>query len=379
MENHLIIGIGGTGGRVLASFRKLVYERFGTLKPEGMWVDYIYVDSSSSDLKMDDPKQWDIMGQSVKLENDSVVEIKAADLATYVNNRSRYKYLAPWLGDPQSWQNIINDPKISDGAAGQKRRLGRLLFANGTPDFNKRVNAKVASLRQNPQGQKITFHLVCGLAGGTGSGSIVDAVAQLRNEYPDPTNSQIMLYLLLPDEIPNKEWASTDNYQPNGYAALTELNAMDLQVFKPWNIGERRYEVERLNLSLPFYSAYLITEQNKENVSFDVQKVIPSSIAEFLFQKTFAVEKAKVVGTQTESPREFFHSAERGENPDYTQYDGMHSFKFMTYGIKRLAIPEQEIKEYYGYSFSDQALLAILYNNFPCGDKFLKACVPREK
>ena len=36
----------------------------------------------------------------------------------------------------------------------------------------------------------------------------------------------------------------------------------------------------------------------------------------------------------------------------------------MTYGIKRLAIPEQEIKEYYGYSFSDQGILAIIYNNF---------------
>lgn len=28
MENHLLIGLGGTGGRVLAAFRKLMYERF---------------------------------------------------------------------------------------------------------------------------------------------------------------------------------------------------------------------------------------------------------------------------------------------------------------------------------------------------------------
>lgn len=27
MENHLLIGLGGTGGRVLAAFRKLMYER----------------------------------------------------------------------------------------------------------------------------------------------------------------------------------------------------------------------------------------------------------------------------------------------------------------------------------------------------------------
>lgn len=364
MENHLIIGLGGTGGRVLAAFRKLVYERYNSVKPEGMWVDYLYVDSSASDLKMDNPAQWEIMGESVKLTKDSVVEIKAADLATYVNNRSRYTYLAPWLGDANKWKNIISDPKISDGAAGQKRRLGRLLFANGIVEFKKKVDAKIASLRQNPSGQNVTIHIVCGLAGGTGSGSIVDAVAQLRNEYPNPENFKIMLYLLLPDEHPSKEWASTENYQPNGYVALKELNAMDLGEFKPWNIGERQFDVQRLTLSLPFYSAYLITEQNKENVSFDVQKVVPSSIAEFLFQKTFGVENSIQSDKQSESPREFFHSAERGENPNYTQYDGKHCFKFMTYGIKRLAIPEQEIKEYYGYSFSDQGILAIIYNNF---------------
>ncbi|MBQ0088076.1 MAG: hypothetical protein KBT27_01940 [Prevotellaceae bacterium] len=364
MENHLIIGLGGTGGRVLAAYRKLVYERYSSINPDGMWVDYLYVDSSVSDLKMDNPAQWEVMGESVKLNNDSVIEIKAADLASYVNNRSRYAYLSPWLGDSSQWQNIINDPKISNGAAGQKRRLGRLLFANGATEFLKKVDAKIKKLRTNPNGQKITIHLVCGLAGGTGSGSIVDAVAQLRHNYADPENFQIMLYLLLPDEVPSKEWASTDNYQPNGYVALKELNAMDLGIFKPWNVGERQFDVERLNLSLPFYSAYLVTEQNKENVSFDVQKVVPSSMAEFLFQKTMGVENSLTTDKQSESPREFFHSAERGENPNYTQYNGKHCFKFMTYGIKRLAIPEQEIKEYFGYSFSDQGVRAMLYNNF---------------
>ena len=364
MDNHLIIGLGGTGGRVLAAYRKLVFERFGNLKPEGIWVDYLYVDSSSSDLKMDNPSQWEIMGQTVKLPNDSVVEIKAANLATYINNRSRFKYLAPWLGNESDWANIVNDPKLADGAAGQKRRLGRLLFANGAPEFLKRIGAKVSSLRTNPSGNKITIHIVCGLAGGTGSGSFIDVVSQIRNQYPNSDETKILLYLLLPDEEPDKDWASTENYQPNGYAALKELNALDIQEFKPWNIGEREYEVERLILKSPFYSAYLITEQNDKNVSFDVQKVVPSSIAEFLYQKTLAVELAKQTDSQTESPREFFDRAERGENLKYSDYDQKHSKKFMTYGIKRLAIPEQEIKEYYGYSFSDQALLGLLYNNF---------------
>lgn len=365
MDNHIIIGLGGTGGRVLAAYRKLVFERFnGNLEPQDLWIRYLYVESSASDLQMDNPKQWEIMGTSVKFDTDSVLPIKAADLATYVNNRSRYKYLAPWLGDSSQWANIINDPKISTGAAGQKRRLGRLLFANSADTFNTVINGKVQQLRENPEGQQVTFHVIAGLAGGTGSGSVVDVVAQLRNEYQDYENYKIMLYLLLPDEFPDRTWASTDNYQPNGFSALEELNALDLGVFQPWNLGERSgSEVKRLKLSLPFYSAYLITEQNQQNISFNVQDVMPASIAEFIFQKTVAVEREMQSGQQTESSREFFHSAERGENPKYTDYDGLHSFKFMTYGIKRLAVPEQEIKEYYGYSFSMQALCSMLYNN----------------
>lgn len=364
MENHLIIGLGGTGGRVLAAYRKLVLERFQTLKPENIWVDYLYVDSSSSDLKMDNPKQWNMMGTSVKLSADSVVPIKAADLSTYVNNRSRYAYLAPWLGSDKEWQKIINDPKISDGAAGQKRRLGRLLFANGANDFNVRVDCKVRELcENNSNGRNITFHIVCGLAGGTGSGSVIDVIAQIRKNYPSVDNYKIILYLLLPDEIPNKAWASTDNYQPNGYVALKEINALDLKKLQPWDVGERKYDVKQLSLELPFYSAYLITEQNTENISFDVQSVVPSSIAEFLFQKTIGSADVIQTGNETESEREFFHSAERGENPDYKDYGSTHSFKFMTYGIKRLAIPEEEIKEFFGYSFAQQGLHYILYKN----------------
>lgn len=366
MENHLIIGLGGTGGRVLAAFRKLMFERFnGDVKPKDMWVDYLYVDSSEQDLKMKDPAQWSVMGKDISLNADSVVRIPAANLRDYVDNRSRYKYLAPWLGDSQDWKNIINDPKIGEGAAGQKRRLGRLLFANGSTEFNKIVGTKARNLSYNPNGNKITYHVVAGLAGGTGSGSVVDVVAQLRKQFPDQKNNKIILYLLLPEEHPNPTWASTNNYQPNGYVALTELNAMDLGAFKPWNLSERDYDVQRLDLELPFYSAYLITDTNREDVRFDVGKVIPSTIAELLYQKTVgvALSDRKIGEGGTESASHFFNDVEKGENPNYADYDSPHSYKFNGFGIKRLAIPEQEIKEFFGYNFAYQATLKMLYNN----------------
>lgn len=352
---------------MLSAFRKIVYEKLdGNMKPDWLWLDYVYVDSSAKDLKMEDPELWSVMGQSIKLDDSALVRIPASDLAKFVENKNRYKYLSPWLGDESKWSNIIRDPKISEGAAGQKRRLGRLLFANGAPMFNEVIGKKVYPLAQNPQGQRVNFHVIAGLAGGTGSGSIVDAVAQLRNQYPDVENFKIFLYLLLP-EIGSTSWATTDNYRPNGYVALTELNAMEMSVFNPWNVGERDYEVTRLKQDLPFYSAYLITNENSRNVSFDVAKTVPASIAEFLFQKTVGVaineENSKQGDGQTKDIEEFFNSAQRGENPKYTEYDQPLSYNFMTYGIKRLAFPETEIMEYFGYNFAAQAVYQMLFNN----------------
>lgn len=360
MENHLIIGLGGTGGKVVAAYRRLIFEKYrGNLRPDGLWVDYLYLDSSEKDL-CERGGIWNVMGNSVALDKGSLVSIKAGNLKSYIDNIDNYPYLKPWIGTADDWRNIVNDPKVQDGAAGQKRRLGRFLFANRAGDFTSALDARVRRLQTNPRGQSITFHVCCGLAGGTGSGSLIDVISQIRHQYPDHNIYKIMLYLLLPEEIPNKSWATTSNYQPNGYAALLELNALDYGIFKPWNVGERKFDVKRLDNMAPFYSAYVVTEQNRENVRFDVGTVIPATIAEFLFQKTVAVSNGLADSSDKDS---MLQRAETGENPDYNLYGYHHSFKFMSFGVKRLAIPEQEIREYFAYSYARQAVLQILYNN----------------
>lgn len=51
----------------------------------------------------------------------------------------------------------------------------------------------------------VTFHICAGLGGGTGSGSIVDAVAQIRNEFQrtgdDRSKFKIQLYLYVPERL----------------------------------------------------------------------------------------------------------------------------------------------------------------------------------
>ena len=166
---------------------------------------------------------------------------------------------------------------------------------------------------------------------------------------------------MLPEENPNKAWATTSNYQPNGYAALSELNALDYQIFKPYDVGERQFAVKRMEPVSPFYTCYVITEQNEANVKFDVDKVLPANIAEFLFQKTAVVQDDAQGATAAQ--QSMLNRMEAGENPQYNEYGFHHSFKFQTFGIKRIAIPEQEIKEYFTYNFLKQVFLQSIYNH----------------
>jgi hypothetical protein len=68
--NHLIVGLGGTGGKIIRSFRKTVYQEFRKENPSGVNVAYLYIDSSKELMDMDDPS-WKILGVSVQLSKKS--------------------------------------------------------------------------------------------------------------------------------------------------------------------------------------------------------------------------------------------------------------------------------------------------------------------
>jgi hypothetical protein len=38
--NHLIVGLGGTGGRIIRSFRKAILQNFRKTSPDGVNVEY---------------------------------------------------------------------------------------------------------------------------------------------------------------------------------------------------------------------------------------------------------------------------------------------------------------------------------------------------
>ena len=285
--------------------------------------------------------------------------ITGADLKSTLENIDSYPNISPWIGDRGVWVEILNGI-VGDAIGGQRRRLGRFLFANSITTFLTALRSQVQALTAKSSIADTTFHICCGLAGGTGSGSIIDVIAQIRELYrPNQTNKyRILLYLLLPEKQPKPNWDS-GNYYANGYAAVMELNALSTGAFSPHDVSGQ--SAGRLTPQTPFDGCYIYTNENENGVTVDVENELPDIIADFLFQKIVA---ANTIAWTTLRRQE---DAENGDgNPEIAPGSpvGERSKRFLAFGIRRLAVPETEIKEYLTYSFAQQAALQLKFNNW---------------
>jgi hypothetical protein len=353
--NHLILGLGGTGGKIIRAFRKAIYQEFRKESPDGVNIGYLYVDSSTEMMDVDDPS-WKILGTSVQLNKKSQLLIQEANLSARLADINEYPGIKPWIGPPEQWRDILGSI-IGVTLGGQKRRLGRFLFACKIADYKKQLQSLVRDLQATGT-PDVTFHVCCGLAGGTGSGSVVDAIAQIRDTYPDSKRYKIILYALLPETYPNPNW-DTGNYHANGYAALLELNALSVGRYEP--VDTSGVKSDRLKLSDPFNGCYIFTNENDNGLTVDVDKQMPGIVGDFL------VEKIVSVGMVSWPTLGRMENAENGDGtPEKTPgtNNPERSKRFLTFGIKRLAIPEEEIGEYLTYTFARQAALQLRFNNW---------------
>lgn len=377
MANHLIIGLGGTGGKVLRELRKRVYEEFrGNAPGNGIFLDYVYVDSSPSDLE--DRTGWSVLGKSVHLGTAQKVNINGIGTSV-LGNINLYPGLKGFLNptDLQLMQQEMG-ALISAGIGGQRRRLGRTLMANNIFDknnpgnFEQVIRGAVQRIQQASGNEDITFHICAGLAGGTGSGSIIDAIAQIRTWFPyqqDTHAFKIRLFLYTPERTLVSAKHDAGFYQANGYAALTELNALSIGKYHPTDVkGEKDLfsgEIRRLlENQEAFEVAYIYTNVNEHGKVLDLSHGLPAAVADFIFQTTIASEMG---GTNGQLNR-LVGCENDGAEPEKNQAGEIaHSRKFLSFGITRVEFPEAEIREFMTYSYALQAARQLTYNMWQDG------------
>ncbi|MDQ6707017.1 MAG: tubulin-like doman-containing protein [Acidobacteriota bacterium] len=353
--NHVLIGLGGTGGKIIRSFRKTIYQNYRAEQPKGANIRYLYVDSSDEMMKHDDPS-WKILGQSVQLPLSSQLLISGLNLGSVLDNVGSFPGIAPRIGNRDAFRELLNSANAANIVGGQKRHLGRFLFACQINKFREQLQSLVREIEVGGVAGT-NFHVCTGLAGGTGSGCLIDVLAQTRLLYPDKSN-RIIVYALLPDRTPPANRAQA-NYHANGYAALLELNALSIGAWKPHDISGIRKD--RLDLQDPFNNCYLFSDENEDRIKVDLDKELPDIVSSFLFQKLVAAASM---------PWDSLRRMETYENMDFRAEESPvskraeRSHLFCTFGIKQVAYPEEEIHEYMTYQFARQAALQLQYNRW---------------
>lgn len=146
MANHLIIGLGGTGGKIIHELRQHIFETFGGNTPDNeIHVKYLYVDCSTDDLNQ--AEKWCVGQKSIGLFEAEKVDLHdiPSDLLQEYN---KYPFLQAVINEDEletlgQWIQ----PFIASGLSGQCRRMGRILLGNNLCRFEQRLRNAVSQLQ----------------------------------------------------------------------------------------------------------------------------------------------------------------------------------------------------------------------------------------
>jgi regulator of replication initiation timing len=370
-KNHMIIGIGGTGGNILKAIRKRLFQEVKEEDRRNVPIGFVYVDSSMENMKPNDPT-WKVLGENAQLGKDSFLFIRGASLGGQLENVDNYPGIRSWIGDRKIWDNLVGSVG-DDGAAAQRRRLGRFLFSCAASEYESILKNQVKAVVEKSRKTDVTFHIIAGLAGGTGSGSVVDIIAQTRKHFQSDIGSgqsyKIMVYCLVPEASPLPGW-DKGFYHANGYTALQELNALEVKRFIPHDVSGEYPRVPLDGVDKVFNSCFLFTNANENGITVDTKKDLPNIVSDLIFhymtlsvdETTRAFEDAYTLENIADGEKENDETAKTQEIAN-TQRPA-RTRRFNAFGVKRIVSPEEEIVEYITYSFAKQALLQFKYNNW---------------
>lgn len=288
MASHIIIGLGGTGFRVLREFRKRLWEKYPNAEDRHRQpIRMLYVDSDENTaptLLIGKP-EYRVNGQDTAITQSEYLGIKNVEVNTILNNLAAYPNLQHVVGNAELTKTHMGN---IGAAAAQKRRAGRIMFAANIQAFNQKIEAIQGELQQAVHDPNVTFYVIAGLAGGTGSGSVVDAVAQLISRQPD---AKVEVFTLLPERIaPKQNMKEPDgNYDANGYAALSELSALNIGAWKPCDVATGAPEITLLGgraAAAKQFGLTVFTDTNENGVVVNTLKEMPVLLGNMLFFRT---------------------------------------------------------------------------------------------
>ena len=368
--NHILVGLGGTGGKILRAFKMRMFEEFPTSEERKKQpVSLLYVDSTDEMMPKDGRARADfrVMGQDASFTNNEFLNIKAVDvehILDHIGNYPSVKGIVENVGAVKSAIGSLGQ------AAGQKRRAGRLLFAaNAVGYVNSLKDAYFRAQEVSGTSNNTTIYIFAGLSGGTGSGSVIDAVVQARKTYPE---AKILVFAMIPEMNLPKSDMDQGRYYQNGFAAMNEINALQTGRWKPQDVtarGEADLYNDRVKGVADGLTVY--SNVNENGLTINSLAELPKIVSDYVFARIFYVNDEDDVNSDIiraynfenmdDFALEFDEAANAG--PD-GRIPVARTKKVNSFGIKRVIYPELRVLKHITYTLGESVLYQFKYNNW---------------
>ena len=370
--NHILIGLGGTGGKILRAFKMRMFEEFPNKEErEKQPVSILYVDSTREMMGIG-RADMDVMGQDASFGENEFLFIKGCDVPDLLDNIDNHPELRGIVNNAGAVRTAIGN---LGEAAGQKRRAGRLLFAVNARKYVDALKNCFAKCNERSHNNTKNIHIFAGLCGGTGSGSIIDAIVQARN-IPGWESAQINVYAMIPEQDLPKADMDKGRYYENGYAALNELNALQCGRYYPCDVlasgSPLNVFSERIKGVANGIAVYSNVNANGRIV--DSFTELPKIVSDYVYSRVFLINQeasechdlirafnfenmdgAEFEYDECTSPTEVMNSQE---------LPIARTKKLYSFGIKRVIYPEMRVLKHMTYTVGQNVLYQFRYNNW---------------
>lgn len=276
MRPSIIIGLGGTGQRIILEVRKKIIQEYGSLDRIPI-VGFLVIDTDPE--KPIIPGLDDITLNKIQLAPSEVVITKVTGTHKLKEELNSYPHLSEWVD-----KSILEKGDVTAGAKGI-RAIGRLSYFLNFSQIKKALDAAYKQVTDQPNLRYMAEHhgmsvasgvnvtIITSVCGGTGSGIFLDLAFTVKDMLAG-TEHQRIGYLVLPGVF------GTDIAKATGYAALRELNhySMDRDFEANWENETR----PRVIQPPPFDFCYIINNGNN-HVNFSQKEHLFEMTAHNIF------------------------------------------------------------------------------------------------
>lgn len=367
-SNHILVGLGGTGGKILKAFKMRMFEEFPNASDRDKQpVALLYVDSTDEMMGIGRP-DFRVMGLDASFTNNEFLYIKDVDVVKILDNIENYPSVKGIVNNVSAVKTAIGS---LGQAAGQKRRAGRLLFAaNAIAYVNALKNAYGRCDAISHNAEKTNIHIFAGLCGGTGSGSIIDAITQTRKTFPDAI---ISVYAMIPEMNLPKANMDQGRYYQNGYAALNELNALQTGRFTPHDVtgADKKAKLFTDKVKGVADGLTLYSNVNENGMTVNSLNELPKIVSDYIYARVFLINSDDEVNGDIIRAYTFENMDDFALEYDETKNAGIdgqipiaRTKKINSFGIKRVMYPELRVLKHITYSIGESILYQFKYNHW---------------